>query len=477
MMTTQPQAHAVDAPPLGQHYEVGGKRLWLHRSGTGGPAVVFLPGASAVGLDYLNLHDEVATLTTSVLYDRGGTGWSSPAELPRTAGEVATELRDLLDAAGVPGPYLLVAHSLGGAYARRFGQLFPGEVAGVVYLDAFHEDSDAYLPERLHLARLRQPDPGPFQLALMRPFMRRLYRQMLAGWPAPLRSQLLEGHLSPEWWRAGVRERSNMASLAEELRGGGGQPDVPLITLVPLGIDPGMRLLMSGRALREMNEGKLRLGEALAGSVSRGECRVLKDARHSQITTDRPDAVMAAVRDVLGQVAGLQLGAVDWARIPGPRWYRPELAAAAADALARADTSGRAVQAAADLRHEVSNDHAGTLYPAAVPAVGVLMQVILERPGKPRAYVLDTLLDWWGCFVPEPGFEVYEDPARGPVEITEGIMHLVREAAPALKPLAVGEDRRAINEVLFLLDRGWVVDDDWSTGHPVTRPGRNDVNL
>jgi len=104
-------------PPLGQLYDVGGRQLWLHQSGTGGPAVVILPGASAVGLDYLNVHDQISQFTTSVLYDRGGTGWSGEAPLPRTAAEVATELRDLLRAAGVPGPYVLAAHSLGGGYA------------------------------------------------------------------------------------------------------------------------------------------------------------------------------------------------------------------------------------------------------------------------------------------------------------------------------------------------------------------------
>ena len=64
---------------------------------------MFLPGASLV-----------APLATSVLYDRGGTGRSDPAGLPRTAEAVATELRDLLQAAEVPGPYIFVAHSLGG---------------------------------------------------------------------------------------------------------------------------------------------------------------------------------------------------------------------------------------------------------------------------------------------------------------------------------------------------------------------------
>ncbi len=59
MMTQRPahvseQTAPASAPPLGQFYEVGGRRLWLHRSGRGGPAVVFLPGASAVGLGWAN---------------------------------------------------------------------------------------------------------------------------------------------------------------------------------------------------------------------------------------------------------------------------------------------------------------------------------------------------------------------------------------------------------------------------------------
>ena len=72
--------------------------------------------------------------------------------------------------------------------------------------------------------------------------------------------------------------------------------------LTPLGIHAGMRLLMSGKALREMTEGKRRLYAALAGSVTRGEQRVLADAGHSTITTDHPDAVMQAIRDLLEEV-------------------------------------------------------------------------------------------------------------------------------------------------------------------------------
>jgi len=34
---------------------------------------------------------------------------------------------------------------------------------------SFYERLDEYMPEKLHLANVRQPNPGPIQLALMRP--------------------------------------------------------------------------------------------------------------------------------------------------------------------------------------------------------------------------------------------------------------------------------------------------------------------
>src|SRR5580698_7760899 len=109
-------AAARAAPPLGRLYEAEGRRLSLHRAGEGGPTVVFLPGAGLTGLDFLNIHNAVAEFAGSVIYDRGGTGWSDEIALPRGAADAAGELRTLLKVAEIPGPYVLVGHSLGGAY-------------------------------------------------------------------------------------------------------------------------------------------------------------------------------------------------------------------------------------------------------------------------------------------------------------------------------------------------------------------------
>ena len=137
------------APPMGQYYDVAGVRLLLHQSGNGGPAVVFLAGGGTVGLDYLNVQQRAAELTTSVTYDRAGTGWSDSVDLPRASVEITDELRALLRVAEVPPPYVMVGHSLGGLYARHYAQRFSGEVAGLVLLDPAHEDYNAYMPKDL----------------------------------------------------------------------------------------------------------------------------------------------------------------------------------------------------------------------------------------------------------------------------------------------------------------------------------------
>ncbi len=80
----------------------------------------------------------------------------------------------------------------------------------------------------------------------------------------------------------------------------GNQP-LLLESFTALATDPGQAMLMSRKTLRELTNAKLRMYAVLAGSVTRGEHRSLEEARHSQLTTDRPDAVVQAVRDLLGR--------------------------------------------------------------------------------------------------------------------------------------------------------------------------------
>jgi len=284
-------------PPLGTRLAVGGRDLWFLRSGTGGPAVVFLSGAGAIGLDYLNVHEGAARGTTSVIYDRAGTGWSDAVELPRTAREVTSELRDLLVAAGIPAPYLLVGHSLGGAYARRYAQRFPHEVAGLLLLDPLHEDSAKYWPEEVRKSGEQMKNmPLPELPEAVLEAYRGLFEQKFRTWPDPVREALVARHLAG--WRAGFLEGKNMEEVCEELRRGGATPEVPLTVMTAMAVDPAQPF-MSETVQREVNAGKHTLNALLAGSVRGGRHVVVEDAAHTWITMDRGDAVLEAIDHLL----------------------------------------------------------------------------------------------------------------------------------------------------------------------------------
>jgi pimeloyl-ACP methyl ester carboxylesterase len=294
-------------PPLGRYYDVLGQQLLLHRSGSGSPAVVFLPGGGVVGLDYLNVQQRAAELTTSVLYDRAGTGWSDRVELPRTSAQVTDELRELLRTADVPVPYLLVGHSLGGLYARHYTQRFPDEVAALVLLDPAHEDYNAYMPQQLvdqwaaWDPDQALPDELPDELIH---FYRGLFAQETADWPEEIRDLLIDRHVSPEWLRVGLQEAKNVDQLYEEVRQAGLMPDVPLIVLSSMGIDSFKRAVSQGTSeslLHEEIEGKRRLYTALAHSIPRGEIRLIEDAGHVTMHFRRPEAVLQAIEDLLGR--------------------------------------------------------------------------------------------------------------------------------------------------------------------------------
>jgi pimeloyl-ACP methyl ester carboxylesterase len=288
---------------LGHRIDVDGKRLWTHRSGAGDPAVVFVPGGGSVGLDFLLAHERVAERTTSVIYDRAGTGWSDDVDLPRSADQVTDELRGLLRALGVAAPYLLAGHSLGGVYVQRFVQRFPADVAGLLLLDPAHEDWDLYQPEHLKLAAnsvaaTEPPEPSDALLAQVRAS----FEGMLAGFPGPLREQLIDMRMGPSRLMTGFREGGRILADLEDLRAGGPRPEVPLIILSGTDVDPSQTMFGSENVIREQIRGSERLFAAIAACMPHGEHRSLPDASHVTLPMARPDAVAAAVDDLLAQI-------------------------------------------------------------------------------------------------------------------------------------------------------------------------------
>ncbi|RYC66626.1 alpha/beta fold hydrolase [Spirosoma sordidisoli] len=117
-----------------------GTQIALRTSGLetrkeGQPILVFESGFGTP-MDHWNLIlDEVGKLAPTVVYDRPGVGDSQPDQDMPTVKNVAGKLRKLLQALNAKPPYILVGHSLGGAYVRGFAVYYPQELAGLVIID------------------------------------------------------------------------------------------------------------------------------------------------------------------------------------------------------------------------------------------------------------------------------------------------------------------------------------------------------
>jgi pimeloyl-ACP methyl ester carboxylesterase len=122
-------------PPPGRLVDVGGRRLHLQEGGAGSPVVVLEAGIAATSLSWRAIHQQIAGFTRVASYDRAGLGWSDPAASRLTLASLAADLRGLLTAAGLPPPYILVAHSFGAFVVRACAARYPAEIAGLVLVD------------------------------------------------------------------------------------------------------------------------------------------------------------------------------------------------------------------------------------------------------------------------------------------------------------------------------------------------------
>ncbi|KAA0271888.1 MAG: alpha/beta hydrolase [Chloroflexi bacterium] len=164
-------AEAADAkayPPPGQLVDVGGHRLHINCIGTGSPTVVIEAGLGDWSTSWGGtVQPEVSKTTRVCTYDRAGMGWSDPGPLPRDAAHFAQELHTLLQNANVPGPYIMVGHSLGGAAVRVFVHDYVSEVAGVVLIESMNPKQSTLSPEVLSQSE-SQSQPFSFQATLAR---------------------------------------------------------------------------------------------------------------------------------------------------------------------------------------------------------------------------------------------------------------------------------------------------------------------
>ena len=272
--------------------EVEGRRLFLECRGSGSPTVILQSGFGNAG-DIWSLTDTSAPAVFPALaesnrvcvYDRpgsmittttaGGTialadsalpGRSDPAPMHRDPVEVVTELHELLAAADVQGPFVLVGHSLGGTFDVLYARTYPDEVSGLVVVDS-------PLPPNL--------DPISPQT-----------------WES-VQVMGLDQSLVPGY----QLESYDLGRLFDEIDAAGGLPDIPVVVVrrgaPSMGGDP----IPEGLPITQAELDALGAAQwdgqaAWAAGVPGAALITVPDTTH-YIQNQRPDAVVAAVRQAI----------------------------------------------------------------------------------------------------------------------------------------------------------------------------------
>lgn len=306
-------------PAPGKMVDLGGHRLHVRCTGSGSPTVVVENGLGDFSFDWALVQERVEKVTRICTYDRAGYAWSDPGPKPRTYTQLNLELRDALEKLQENPPYVLVGHSFGGPVVRSFATRYPGLVVGMVLVDSVFEDQRVTIQGKA--VRIRDgatgkaapapretmtdadrpalSEPAPAASAAPRklnPLYERLplAEQQLQLW-AEAQPGIEEAENSQREWSTESLEALH-ASHQEGTLG-----EMPLVVLTREKGGYSDKLDVPAADLdRERLAGQARLVR-----LSRKGRQVIVPAGHN-MEIEAPDAVAAAIREVVSEARSLQ---------------------------------------------------------------------------------------------------------------------------------------------------------------------------
>ncbi|RYY23928.1 MAG: alpha/beta hydrolase [Sphingomonadales bacterium] len=285
-----------------------GRRMNVHCTGSGAPTVILEGGWTTNTIWWRDIQPRVATTTRVCSYDRAGYGFSDAGPMPRTAGRIAGDLEAMLKAANIAGPYIVVAHSLGGLDARIFADRNLPRVKGMLLIDPSTPhmvrrmdganpgyaaemtgmvDAVAKCAEGVATGALKAGDPG--SRACIDPPSKTL--------PAAINDARRAQQLSLGYQRTAASELSSIESSSSEVdasRRLWGKMPVIVLTAGQSNASPDLPKEQQAKLDAEwwaMHEEAARLS-------TRGSHRLVPASSHF-IPKDNPDLVVAAIEELI----------------------------------------------------------------------------------------------------------------------------------------------------------------------------------
>ena len=261
-------------PTLVGSVDIGGRKLSISCAGEGSPTIIMEADADASGSNAWSVvRNYISGSTRACYYDRAGIGLSDPRPtLPCTTQDMVDDLHALLTSANIPGPYILVAHSLSGLNVRLYAKQYPADVVGMVLVDVVH------------------PDMIDRWLALLPP------EAATQGNPLYEFRQILLSNQSGECF---CGEKVDVRASFAQVRATGSLDSRPLVVLTR---DPDRTPF--GPEFAELGEAEWTKMQDELAALSSNSTHTIVDGASQMIPQERPQAVADAILSILAQVRG-----------------------------------------------------------------------------------------------------------------------------------------------------------------------------
>ena len=281
----------------GELIDVGGYKMHIDCTGQGAPAVILESGLGDSFFSWQKVQPKIAQFTRVCSYDRAGLGYSDSSPHRRTSKNFAEELHTLLHNAGIPAPYVLVGHSMGGFDVRLYASHYRNEVAGMVLVDSSHPEQQKRLPPTLNdmdATWLREQEFMEFTMPFGIPRL-----MGFCGPGAEVRAAECNFHNA----REGVAESKAISESAAQAATAGKLGDMPLAVLSE---DPNQpQPDLPEDLVKPASDAWQQMQDELAHLSTRGTHVIVKNSGHF-IQLDRPDVVVEAVHKVVNQARHAQ---------------------------------------------------------------------------------------------------------------------------------------------------------------------------
>lgn len=297
-------------PPIGKMVDIGGYKvhmidLGVHKE-VSKPTIIMDAANGSNCLDWQLVQPEIAKFARVVTYDRAGYAWSDASPLQRTSVNIAQELHDMLHAAKIPGPYILVGHSFGGLNVRLYANKYPDEVVGIILVDTSHEDEGKILPAPAP-AYLQKIMIGAVYVGVLRllnhlPFMRKNLEKQIEKYSPEIQNMYQSQKTATKFWAAVYAEGSLKSQDCQELkRQAPSLGDLPLTVISagkPMLDYEQVKKFYSYDQVQKVNEGWQQLQADLVKKSSQSKHLVAEHSGHI-IPYDQPEIIVHAVHDMV----------------------------------------------------------------------------------------------------------------------------------------------------------------------------------